>query len=92
MGRERPDCRPWEEGPAAGAQPYILCGESTAGRGRRRADLAPPSCLQAHATHIPVPNGPLSPLPCAGKVPHPIPHGATQHRHTTQGQGCGRGW
>lgn len=67
---------------------YPLWGEhsgSGPAQGRPGSTVVPP----AHATRI---RGPLSPLPCAGKVPHPIPHGATQHRHATQGQGWGTGW
>lgn len=71
MGRERPDCRPWEEGPAAGAQPYILCGESTAGWGRRRAGLAPPSCLQHMPRTYPSPVPPCPRCPVQARSPIP---------------------
>lgn len=95
-GRERPGCRPREEGPAAGARPYILCGESTEGQGRCRAGLAPPSCHQhmpcTFLSHPccspsllpPFPTAPLSSLPHRARVPrsHPTPHKTTQHSYT----------
>lgn len=68
-GRERPGCRPWEEGPAADGRPYILCGESTAGCGWSWTGLTALAC------YLHVPGICLSPSLPPGLccLPSPLP-------------------